>query len=142
MGVEKNLARIRQRFWWKGIASTVKSYVKSCHFYQTFKPHVGLAVGKLRPIPPPREMFQTLGMDHLGPLKTTIRGNQHLIVCIDYLSRWMEARPVASTGVDQVLPFLEEALLLHHGTPTRIISDEGPCFTSFAFSAFCKKLEN
>ncbi|KZS03988.1 Uncharacterized protein APZ42_033158 [Daphnia magna] len=138
-GIEKTLARIRQRFWGKGIASTVKSYVKSCHFGQTFKPRVGLPVGKLRPIPPLREMFHTLGIDHLGPFKTTIRGNRHLIVCIDYLSRWIEARPVASTGVDEVLPFLEEALILHHGTPTRIISDKGPCFTSFAFSAFCDK---
>jgi hypothetical protein len=78
-------------------------------------------------------------MDYLGPFKTTIRGNQHLIVCIDHLSRWMEARPVASKGVNQVLPLLEEALLLHHGTPTRIISDEGQCFTSFAVSTFCDK---
>jgi hypothetical protein len=135
-GVEKTLARIRQRFWWKGIASSVKSYVRSCHFCQTFKPTVGLPVGKLRPIPPPREMFHTLGIDSLGPCKSTTRGNKHLIFCINYLSRWMEARPVASTGVDEVLPFLEEAFLLHHGTPTRIISDKGPCFTSFDFSAF------
>jgi hypothetical protein len=111
--------------------------VRSCHFCQTFKPRVGLPVGKLRPIPPPREMFHTLGIDHLGPFKSTTRANKHLVVCIDYLSRWMEARPVASTGVDEVLPFLEEAFLLHHGT--RIISDKGPCFTSFAFSAFCDK---
>jgi hypothetical protein len=44
-GVKKTLARIRQRFLWKGIASSVKSYVKSCHFCQTFKPRVGLPVG-------------------------------------------------------------------------------------------------
>ncbi len=138
-GVEKTLARIRQRFWWKGVASSVKSYVKSFHFCQTFKSLVGLPVGKLQPISPPREMFHTLGIDHLGPFKPTIRGNRHLIVCIDYLSRWMEARPMASTGVVEVLPFLEEALILHHGTPTRIISGKGPCFTSFAFSAYCDK---
>jgi hypothetical protein len=99
-GVKKTLARIRQRFWWKGIASSVKSYVKSCHFCQTFNSLVGLPVGKFRPVSPPREMFHTLGIDYLGPFKTTIRGNQYLIVCIDYLSRWMEARPVASTGID------------------------------------------
>jgi hypothetical protein len=98
-GVKKTRARIRQRFWWKRIASSVKSYVKSCHFCQTFT-LVGLPVGRFRPISPPREMFHTLGIDHLGPFKTTIRGNQYLIVCIDYLSRWMEAHPVASTGVD------------------------------------------
>jgi hypothetical protein len=96
-----------QRFWWKGIASCVKSYVRYCHFSQTFKPRVGLPVGKLRPIPPPREMFHTLGIDHLGPFKSTTHGNKHLIVCIDYLSRWMEDLPVASTGVDEILPFLE-----------------------------------
>lgn len=60
-------------------------------------------------------------------------------MCIDYLSRWVEARPVISTGVEEVIVFLEEAIILHHGVPTRIVSDKGPCFTSLAFANFCGK---
>lgn len=68
-GIEKTLNRVSQRFWWKGVQSSVKSYVQSCYFCQTFKPRVGLKAGKLRSIPPPEEMFHTLGIDHIGPLK-------------------------------------------------------------------------
>ncbi|KAI9550030.1 hypothetical protein GHT06_007621 [Daphnia sinensis] len=119
-GIEKTLNRVSQRFWWKGVQSSVKSYVQSCYFCQTFKPRVGLKAGKLRSIPPPEEMFHTL-------------------VCIDYLSRWVEAKPVISTGVEEVIVFLEEAVFLHHGVPTRLVSDKGPCFTSLAFASFCGK---
>lgn len=79
--VEKTLCRVWQRFWWKGVQSSVWSYVQSCNFCQTFKPRVRLPAGS-RPIPPPKEMFHTLGIDHIGPFKKTNRGNQHLIACI------------------------------------------------------------
>ncbi|KAI9555008.1 hypothetical protein GHT06_020301 [Daphnia sinensis] len=107
-GIEKTLNRVSQRFWWKGVQSSVKSYVQSCYFCQTFKPRIGLKAGKLRSIPPPEEMF-------------------HILVCIDYLSRW------------EVIVFLEEAVFLYHGVPTRLVSDKGPCFTSLAFASFCGK---
>lgn len=138
-GIEKTLARIRQRFWWKGVTASTKHYVKSCFFCQVFKPRIGLPAGKLRPISPPIEMFHTIGVDHLGLFKTTDGGKQHLIVCIDYLSRWMEAKLVVSTGAEEVIAFLKAPIILHHGPPRRIISDKGPCFTSLAFANFCDR---
>ncbi|KAI9555914.1 enzymatic polyprotein [Daphnia sinensis] len=138
-GFEKTLDRVGQRFWWKGMSASVRSYVRSCHFCQTYKSRTGFRAGKLRPIPPPKSMFHTLGVDHLGPFKLTIEGKQHLIVCIDYLSRWVEVEPVVSTGVEEVMAFLERVVFLRHGPPFRIVSDKGPCFTSLAFAEFCRE---
>lgn len=138
-GFEKTLDRVGQRFWWKGMSASVRSYVRSCHFCQTYKSRTGFRAGKLRPIPPPKSMFHTLGVDHLGPFKLTTEGKQHLIVCIDYLSRWVEVEPVVSTGVEEVMAFLERVVFLRHGPPFRIVSDKGPCFTSLAFAEFCRE---
>jgi hypothetical protein len=67
-------------------------------------------IQKLRLIPPPKYIFNTIGIDHLGLFITTDGGKWYFVVCIDYLSRYMEAKPTVSTGVEEVMTFLEEAL--------------------------------
>lgn len=34
------------------------------------------------------------GIDYLGPFKACERGNAHIIVAIDYFSKWVEAKAV------------------------------------------------
>jgi len=98
-GREKTLARLSQRFFWSNMDASVRHYVRSCPFCQNFKPRVGKMAGKLCPIKPPRHIAELWGIDHLGPFKTSALGNKHLIVAIDYLSRYVETRPETSTDL-------------------------------------------
>lgn len=84
-------------------------------------------------------MFHTLGIDHLGLFKWSSEEKQHLIVCNGDLSRWIEAEPVVSTGVEEVKAFLEKVVFLRHGSPFRNISDKRSCFASLAFAEFCQE---
>jgi hypothetical protein len=77
-----------------------------------------------------------VAVDHLGPFKKTANGNQHVIVCIDYLTRWIEVKAVKDTGSDSAIVFLRNNVFLQHGSPRRIISDRGPAFSSLVFEAF------
>ena len=36
---------------------------------------------------------------------------------MDYLTKWLEVRPVLSTGLDEAVSFIEEHLFLRHGLP-------------------------
>ena len=135
-GVERTLARLRTRFYWTKMERSVRVYVASCTFCQGFKPRQGFPAGKLHSIPPPREPFHTLGIDHLGPLKQTAAGNVHIIVCIDYLTRWIEAKAVQDTSAPPVIQFLEEDVFLRHGFSHRVVSDGGPAFKSHALAEF------
>ncbi|XP_045025142.1 uncharacterized protein LOC123469863 [Daphnia magna] len=98
-----------------------------------------IRVGKLQPIEPPSSPFQLIGVDHLGPFKETPSGHRHVIVCIDYLTKWVEMASVPDTSTKFVTIFLESNILYRHGTPQRIISDQGSCFTSELFEEWIRK---
>ena len=71
-----------------------------------------------------------MGIDHLGPFRLTTNGNRYLLVAIDYLSKWVIAKPVASTAATLIRTFLETEVIAQHGYPHRIITDRGTGFTA------------
>lgn len=139
MGLEKSLARVSERYWWPKLISSVRKYVESCNYCQFHKSAVGLPVGQLQPIPPPDRPFHTIGIDHLGPFKVTANGNCHVIVAIDYLSKWVEMAPVADTTSKLAINFIRDNIIYRHGSPVRIISDQGTSFTAHEME---KAMEN
>jgi len=138
-GVEKTLARLKESYYWINMEKSVKAYVGSCPFCQNYKARVGWKAGKLRPIPPPSKVHELLGIDHIGPFKKTLRGNQHVIVAIDYLARWVEAKAVPDTSSAETIQFIETHLLYRHGWFSRLISDQGTAYSSKQFADFAKK---
>ena len=136
-GVEKTLARLKKSYYWNNMEASVRAYVRSCAFCQPYKSRIGHKAGKLCPIPPPRQVNEQYGIDHLGPFKKTRRGNRHIIVAIDYLSRWVEAKAVPDTSSKFVTKFIEKRILYKHGWFFRLISDQGSAFSSREFAEFC-----
>ena len=84
-------------------------------------------------------MFNTVGIDHLGPFAPSKNGMKYVIVCIDYLSWWVEAAPVINVAADGVISFLTHQVFFRHGVPQRIISDQGSAFKSREFAEFFQK---
>jgi hypothetical protein len=74
--------------------ASVKKCASSCMYCQLHNHAVGQTVGRLQPIPPPAHAFEMLGIDHLGPLQRTDSGNKHVIVAINYLTKWVEVAAV------------------------------------------------
>ena len=130
MGVEKTLARVRQRYWWPRISVDVRKYVLSCLYCQFHKHQTGKPFGLLQPIPSPSNCFESVVVDHLGPFKQTARGNQHIIVAIDALSKYVEIAAVPDTTAEKSVEFLTNNVVYTHSCPARIISDQGTAFTA------------
>ncbi|KAL5475720.1 hypothetical protein EMCRGX_G025568 [Ephydatia muelleri] len=59
--------------------------ITSCHDQK-------LVPKMLHPIPVKIEVWHQIGIDLVGPLKLTRRGNRYLATCIDYFSKWPEAQ--------------------------------------------------
>lgn len=138
-GVEKTLARLKENYYWINMDKSVRAYVRSCPFCQNFKARVGTKAGKLKPISPPTKVNELLGIDHIGPFKKTARGNQHVVVAIDYLSRWVEAKAVPDTTSEKAIRFIERSILYRHGSFAKLISDQGTSFSSKEFADFARK---
>ena len=139
LGVEKTLARVVENYWWPRMESSVRAYVLSCTHCQFHNVPPGAPVGLLNPIPPPARPFDTIGIDHQGPLLQTPSGNFHVLFAIDYLTKWVEAVPVPTTATSYVIKFLKEQIINRHGVPCRIITDPGSAFTSREFLTECEK---
>nr|GEW17864.1 reverse transcriptase domain-containing protein [Tanacetum cinerariifolium] len=71
------------------------------------------------------------GIDFMGPFSSSI-GNKHIIVAVDYLSKWVEAKALPNNDA-RVVKFLK-SLFARFGTPRAIISDHGTQFCNDQFA--------
>nr|GEX44751.1 reverse transcriptase domain-containing protein [Tanacetum cinerariifolium] len=83
------------------------------------------------------EIFDVWGIDFMGPFPYS-RGNKYILVAVDYLSKWVEAKALPINGDRVVCKFLK-SLFARFGTPRAIISDRGTHFCNDQFAkVMCK----
>nr|GFB21557.1 transposon Ty3-I Gag-Pol polyprotein [Tanacetum cinerariifolium] len=66
------------------------------------------------------------------------QGNKYILVAIDYLSKWVEAKALPTNDARVVVKFLK-SLFSRFGTPKAIISDRGTHFCNDQFSRVMAK---
>nr|GEX33574.1 reverse transcriptase domain-containing protein [Tanacetum cinerariifolium] len=69
------------------------------------------------------EIFDVWGIDFMGPFPSS-KGNKYILVVVDYLSKWVEAKALPTNDARVVVKFLK-SLFSRFGTPKAIISDRG-----------------
>nr|GFA61954.1 reverse transcriptase domain-containing protein [Tanacetum cinerariifolium] len=85
------------------------------------------------------EIFDVWGIDFMGPFPSS-KGNKYILVAVDYLSKWVEAKALPTNDARVVVKFLK-SLLSRFGTPKAIISDRGAHFCNDQFSRVMAKYE-
>ncbi|GJS94695.1 reverse transcriptase domain-containing protein [Tanacetum coccineum] len=78
------------------------------------------------------EIFDIWGIDFMGPFPSS-RGNKYILVAVDYLSKWVEAKALPTNDARVVCKFLK-TLFSRFGAPRAIISDRGTYFCNDQFS--------
>nr|GEZ52904.1 hypothetical protein [Tanacetum cinerariifolium] len=66
------------------------------------------------------------GIDFMGPFPS-LKGNKYILIAVDYLSKWVEAKALPTNDARVVVKFLK-SLFTRFGTPRAIISDRGTHF--------------
>ncbi|GJR82981.1 reverse transcriptase domain-containing protein [Tanacetum coccineum] len=77
------------------------------------------------------EIFDVWGIDFMGPFPSS-RGNKYILVAVDYLSKWVEAKALPTNDARVIVKFLK-SLFARFGTPRAIISDRGTHFCNDQF---------
>nr|GEY03170.1 reverse transcriptase domain-containing protein [Tanacetum cinerariifolium] len=72
------------------------------------------------------------GIDFMGPFPS-LRGNKYILVAVDYLSKWVEAKALPTNDARVVCKFLK-SLFARFGSPRAIISDRGTHFCNDQFA--------
>nr|GEY21421.1 reverse transcriptase domain-containing protein [Tanacetum cinerariifolium] len=78
------------------------------------------------------EIFDVWGIDFMGPFSSS-RGNKYILVAVDYLSKWVEAKALPTNDARVVCKFLK-SLFTRFGSPRAIISDRGTHFCNDQFA--------
>nr|GEX90016.1 reverse transcriptase domain-containing protein [Tanacetum cinerariifolium] len=78
------------------------------------------------------EIFNVWGIDFMGPFLSS-RGNKYILVAVDYLSKWFEAKVLPTNDTRVVCKFLK-SLFATFGTLRALISDRGTHFCNDRFT--------
>nr|GFA01009.1 hypothetical protein [Tanacetum cinerariifolium] len=78
------------------------------------------------------EIFDVWGIDFMGPFPSS-RGNKYILVAVDYLSKWVEAKALPTNDARVVCKFLKSRFA-RFGSPRAIISDRSTHFCNEQFA--------
>ena len=107
-------------FYWPSIFKDAHDFVKSCDRCQ----RVG-NISSRNEMPQNSiqvcEVFDIWGIDFMGPFPSS-RGNKYILVAVDYVSKWVEAKALPTNDARVVVRFLK-GLFSRFGVPKALISD-------------------
>ncbi|GBG59707.1 hypothetical protein CBR_g54812 [Chara braunii] len=85
-GVNRTIARLRQRFRWPDLITDVTRYCDSCEVCRRSKPRNRNPYGELRPMPIPQEPCLSIAVDVTGPFPRDRLGHDDILTVVDRLS--------------------------------------------------------
>lgn len=138
-GSAKTYAKIKRKFYWKGMKKDIEDYVKQCKKCQRNK------TGRSTKMPVTfttlsQKPFDKLYIDLVGPLPMSLSGNKYILSMVDDLTRFVEFVAIPDQTAQTVARALYEEILCRYTLPKVIVSDNGGCFIADIFKQTCRLL--
>lgn len=130
-GIVKMKQIARNYVWWATMDADIEQTARECGACVAVRPAPPPA--PLHSWPWPTEPWSRLHLDYLGPFN-----NKYYIIVIDAHSKWIEVDKVSSTSAAVLISKLRK-IFARFGLPKRIVSDNGPPFTSMELATYLKK---
>ncbi|GJY09714.1 reverse transcriptase domain-containing protein [Tanacetum coccineum] len=130
---------IRTGYYWPTMHTDARKLIRECNDCQVHRPIPRNPQQNLTPITS-LWPFYKWGIDIAGPFPEGPGKVKFLIVAIDYFTKWIEAKPVATIAGNQVKKFVWDNIVCRFGLPREIVSDNGKQFRDNPFKDWCKKL--
>ena len=131
-GVQATLRRARDVFYWPGMNRDIEKCVASCGVCSLYQSAPQKEPLKSYPIP--ARPWQYIGND-----LCQLHGKDYL-VSVDYYSNFIEVDRLYSTSSSAIIHKLK-AHMARHGIPERVVSDNGPQYSSEEFRRFAQQYE-
>lgn len=138
-GTFTTFSTITDQFWWKTVRSDTVNYVNSCPECQLFKGS-NEKYGKLVPFQVSKVMEQ-LGIDYIGPMPSSSKGNRFIIIATDYFSKYAFVEALPNCTSEATADFLVNQIFCKFGLPQNILSDQGRQFESRLIQDLLVKLK-
>jgi len=89
----------------------------------------------------PAKPFEKCALDILGPLTVTTNGNRYLLTFQDSLTKFSKAILIPNQEANTISKEFVTKIVLEHGIPEKILTDQGTNFLSEIFKNTCKLLK-
>jgi transposase InsO family protein len=76
------------------------------------------------------EPFKKWALDFVGPISPMSHRKNYILVCTDYVTKWVEAKSLFRATEKSVVKFIYEYIFTRFGVPREIVTDQGTQFTS------------
>ncbi|GJS20439.1 reverse transcriptase domain-containing protein [Tanacetum coccineum] len=123
---------LRIGYYWPTMHKDARKLIQACQDCQVYKPVPGNPQQRLSPITSPWPFYKWV-IDIAGPFSKGPEKVKFLIVAIDYFTKWIEAKPVATITGSQIKKFVWDNIVCRFGLPGEIISDNGKQFQDNPF---------
>jgi hypothetical protein len=81
-----------------------------------------------------------VGPDLLGPLPPTQGNLKYVVVAVEYFSKWIEAKPLATITSATVQKFFWQNIVCRFGVPKAITMNNRTQFDAETFKDFCDRI--
>jgi ribonuclease HI len=122
-------------FYWPTAKADAHRIVELCQGCQMYSKQTHMPATALHTIPITWP-FAVWGLDMVGPLKTAPLGFMHLLVAVDKLTKWVEAKPIRKLDGKTALKFVKD-IVVRFGIPHSIITDNGSNLSQGEVEEYC-----
>jgi hypothetical protein len=119
---------LRAGYFWPSMFADAHRHANRCDACQRYARndlHMALPLNPSFPLLP----FEKWGIDYVGPVHpTSPRRNAYILLAVDYLTKWVEAKAVRTANKSTTAKFMFENIFTRFGVPKVLISDRGSHF--------------
>ena len=126
-------------YYWPTMQADAEAYVKAYNKCQRFSNIIRQPTEELAPMTAPWP-FAQWRLDIMEPFPTAVRQLKLLVVDINYFTKWVEAKTLATIIEKNVRSFVWRCIIYRFGIPRVLVSDNGKQFDNDSFQDFCSQL--
>ncbi|XP_027158086.1 uncharacterized protein LOC113759712 [Coffea eugenioides] len=126
-------------YYWPTIFLDSAELVARCKSCQLHAPIHHAPTQEMAPLQSPWPFFQW-GIDLMGPFPRAPGGYEHVVVAVDYFTKWVEAELLTTISSRSVQKFLWRNIVCRFGIPRVLVSDNGRQFADNSLQGWCTEL--
>ena len=125
-------------YYWPTIFQNAKKFVKGCDSFQRMGwPLKSDEMSLQSQIV--IEPFKKWALDFAGPINPSSQQKTYILVCTDYVTKWVKEKELIRATEQVVSEFLFEDIFIRFRIPMEIVMDGGPQFTSHLIKKLVEK---
>ena len=135
--IGKTFSLIKRNYYWPKMIKHIQAHVDSCYLCQGKK--MPSDKYQLQTTEIPGRAFAKVSTDLIVELPISHYNNKNILVMVDHLTGWPISKAIPNTEATTVANAIFEKLILEHGTPEVLLSDNGKEFTNDTLAYMCQK---